>query len=95
VRRHTRLSVPNAFLPPGYGTLDLYAHYTPLENLELYAGISNLTNRKYWDWGNLNGGMLGNLITGNGLNDAGTGGIPADRLTMPGRTLSVAAKISF
>lgn len=95
VRRHTRLSVPNAFLPPGYGTLDLYAHYTPFENLELYAGISNLTNRKYWDWGNLNGGLLGNLITGNGVNDAGTGGIPADRLTMPGRTFSVAAKISF
>lgn len=95
VRRHTQLSDPTAFRPAGYGTLDLYAHYTPIDNLELYAGVSNLTDRKYWDWGNLNGGALGNLVTGNGLNDAGTGGIPADRLTMPGRTFSVAAKIAF
>lgn len=95
VRRHTRLSVPNAFRPAGYGTLDLYAHYAPIENLELYAGISNLTDRKYWDWGSLNSGALSNLLTGNGVNDTGAGGIPADRLSMPGRTLSVAAKIAF
>ncbi|WP_114241523.1 TonB-dependent hemoglobin/transferrin/lactoferrin family receptor [Dyella sp. C9] len=95
VRRHPQLSDPTTFRPPGYATFDLYAHYTPIENLELYAGISNLGDRKYWDWGNLNSGALGNLISGNGLNDAGTGGIPADRLTMPGRTFSVAAKIAF
>ncbi|WP_430390045.1 TonB-dependent hemoglobin/transferrin/lactoferrin family receptor [Dyella sp. 20L07] len=95
VRRHTQLSDPKAFRPAGYGTLDLYAHYTPIDNLELYVGLSNLTDRKYWDWGNLNGGMLGNLVTGNGLNDAGTGSVPADRLTMPGRAISVAAKIAF
>lgn len=95
VRRHTRLSDPTIFRPPGYGKLDLYAHYTPTDYLELYAGISNLTNRKYWDWGNLNSGALGNLISGNGLNDAGTGSLPADRFTMPGRTFSVAARIAY
>lgn len=100
VRRHSRLSDPTVFRPPGYGTLDMYVHYTPFDegafaSLELYAGISNLTDRKYWDWGNLNGGVLGNLVTGNGFNDAGTGGLPADRLTMPGRTVSVAAKVAF
>jgi hemoglobin/transferrin/lactoferrin receptor protein len=95
VRRHAALSDPSAFRPAGYATFDLYAHYTPIENVELYAGISNLGNRKYWDWGNLNGGTLGNLVSGNGLNDAGTGGVPADRLTMPGRTFSVAAKFVF
>lgn len=95
VRRHTLLSDPTYFRPGGYGTLDFYAHYTPVRNLELYAGLTNLTNRKYWDWGNLNGGMLGNLISGNGVNDAGTGGLPADRLTMPGRNFSVAATINF
>ncbi|WP_049622490.1 TonB-dependent hemoglobin/transferrin/lactoferrin family receptor [Frateuria defendens] len=104
VRRHTRLSVPG-FRPAGYGTLDLYAHFMPFKNgpfdsgllgsLELYAGLSNLADRKYWDWGNLNSGALGNLVTGNGVNDAGTGGLPADRLSMPGRSLSVAAKIAF
>ncbi|HEX7815195.1 TonB-dependent hemoglobin/transferrin/lactoferrin family receptor [Dyella sp.] len=100
VRRHARLSDPTAFRPAGYGTLDLYAHYSPFNEgsfatLELYAGITNLTDRKYWDWGNLNGGVLGNLVSGNGFNDAGTGGLPADRLTMPGRAFSLAAKIAF
>ncbi|KRF02019.1 hypothetical protein ASG87_11045 [Frateuria sp. Soil773] len=95
VRRHPRLSVPDAFRPPGYATLDLYAHYAPVENLELYAGVSNLADRKYWDWGSLNGGTLGNLTSGNGINDAGTGGLPADRLGMPGRSFSVAARIAF
>ncbi|WP_109123629.1 TonB-dependent hemoglobin/transferrin/lactoferrin family receptor [Dyella sp. C11] len=95
VRRHSALSDPAAFRPAGYATFDLYAHYTPIDNLEFYAGVSNLGDRKYWDWGNLNGGTLGNLVTGNGLNDSGTGGVPADRLTMPGRTFSVAAKFAF
>ena len=95
VRRHSRLSDPATFRPPGYGTLDFYAHYTPVENLELYAGIGNLTGRKYWDWGNLNGGALGNLVSGNGLNDAGPGSLPVDRITMPGRSISVAAKLAF
>jgi hemoglobin/transferrin/lactoferrin receptor protein len=95
VRRHSRLSDPTTFRPPGYGTLDLYAHYAPVANLELYAGIGNLTDRTYWDWGNLNGGALGNLVSGNGVNDAGPGSLPVDRLTMPGRSLSVAAKLAF
>jgi len=95
VRRHTQLSDPTLFRPAGYATLDLYAHYTPVENLQLYAGISNLTDRKYWDWGNLNGGTLGNLLSGNGANDAGTGGLPADLLTMPGRSFNVTARFTF
>ena len=95
VRRHTQLSDPTIFRPAGYATLDFYVHYAPIDNLELYAGVSNLANRKYWDWGNLNNGTLGNLISGNGLNDAGTGGLPADRFTMPGRAFSVAARIAF
>ncbi len=95
VRRHTPLSDPTIFRPAGYATLDLYGHVSPTDNLELYAGISNLANRKYWDWGNLNSGTLGNLIDGNGVNDAGTGGLPADRFTMPGRTFSLAARVAF
>ncbi|MHC1480495.1 TonB-dependent hemoglobin/transferrin/lactoferrin family receptor [Frateuria aurantia] len=95
VRKHTGLDEANTFRPPGYATLDLYAHYSPIRNVELYAGISNLADRKYWDWGNLNGGTLGNFITGNGLNDAGTNGVPADRLTMPGRTFSATIKVIY
>lgn len=95
VRRHTRLDEVNAYRPAGYATLDLYGHYAPNQHVELYAGISNLANRKYWDWGNLNGGTLGGLVSGNGLNDAGTNGVPADRLSMPGRTFSMTARIIF
>lgn len=95
VHRHTRLSDPAAFRPAGYGMLAFFAHYTPSDWLELYAGVNNLADRKYWDWGNLNGGALGNLVSGNGLNDTGTGGLPADRLTMPGRTFSVSARITY
>jgi hemoglobin/transferrin/lactoferrin receptor protein len=95
VRRHAGLSDPTIFRPPGYGKLDLYAHYSPTDSLELYAGVSNLTNRKYWDWGNLNSGALGSLISGNGVNDAGTGGLPADRFTMPGRTFSLAVRMAY
>ena len=95
VRRHTQLSDPSAFRPGGYATLDLYAHYAPSAHLELYAGLSNLTDRTYWDWGSLNSGALGNLVSGNGINDAGTGGLPAARLSMPGRSVSFAAKFVF
>jgi hemoglobin/transferrin/lactoferrin receptor protein len=95
VRRHTRLSDSAIFRPSGYGLLDFYAHYSPVDNLTLYAGVNNITDRKYWDWGNLNSGAMGNLVTGSGLNDAGTGGLPADRLTMPGRSASVAVRLSF
>ncbi len=95
VRRHARLSDPDAFRPAGYATLDFFVHWQPAEHLALYFGATNLTDRKYWDWGNLNGGMLGNLVSGNGVNDAGTGGLPADRLSMPGRAFSAAVKLTF
>ena len=95
VKRHTQLGDASIFRPSGYGLLDFYAHYSPIDNLTLYAGVNNITDRKYWDWGNLNSGAMGNLITGSGLNDAGTGGLPADRLTMPGRSASVAVRLSF
>lgn len=95
VRRHTRLGDPELFRPGGYATLDFYAHWTPVANVSLYLGVRNLADRKYWDWGNLNSGLLGNLINGNGVNDAGTGGLPADRLSMPGRSFSLSTKIDF
>lgn len=95
VRRHVRLANPDGFRPGGYATLDLYVRWEPTEHLALHAGATNLTDRKYWDWGNLNGGVLGNLVSGNGLNDSGTGGIPADRLSMPGRAFSVSARLTF
>jgi len=34
-------------------------------------------------------------VSGNGANDAGTGGLPADLLTMPGRSFNVTARFTF
>lgn len=95
VRRHARLGNPDTFRPAGYATLDFFVHWRAAEHFALYLGATNLTDRTYWDWGNLNGGMLGNLVSGNGVNDAGTGGLPADRLSMPGRAFSAAVKLTF
>ncbi|CAB1275834.1 TonB-dependent hemoglobin/transferrin/lactoferrin family receptor [Candidatus Nitrosacidococcus tergens] len=95
VHKHEKLSDPSFFLPPGYGIMDFFVHYTPVENLTLFFGANNLTNAKYWDWGNLNSGVLGNFLSGNGANDAGTGGLPADRLTMPGRTFTGTVQFTF
>lgn len=95
VRHQRLLSNPAAFRPRGYGLLDVHAHYEPGDQITFTLALNNLTDRKYWDWGNLNGGMLGNLVAGNGLNDAGAGGIPADRLTMAGRTISAAVQFEF
>ena len=94
--RHQRiLSNAAAFRPRGYGLLDAHVRYEADNQWSISLALNNLTDRKYWDWGNLNGGTLGNLVAGNGLNDAGTGGIPADRLTMPGRNLSLAVQYEF
>ena len=95
VRHQRLLSNPTAFRPRGYGLLDFHAHYEPSERITLTLALNNLTDRKYWDWGNLNGGALGNLVGGSGLNDAGAGGIPADRLTMAGRNISAAVQFEF
>ncbi|CAH9018367.1 TonB-dependent hemoglobin/transferrin/lactoferrin family receptor [Candidatus Nitrosacidococcus sp. I8] len=95
VERHYKLSDPSFFRPPGYGTMDFFVHYSPVENLTLFFGANNLTNAKYWDWGNLNSGVLGNFLNGNGANDAGTGGLPVDRFTMPGRNFSGTLQFIF
>ncbi|WDS36746.1 TonB-dependent hemoglobin/transferrin/lactoferrin family receptor [Pseudoxanthomonas sp.] len=95
VRRHSQLSETTYFRPPGYGKVDLFAHYRPTDALELNVGLNNLTDRKYWDWGNLQGGRLGNLISGNGLNDAVSSSSAVDLYTMPGRSISASLRYSF
>lgn len=95
VRRHTALSSSTYFRPPGYGKLDLFAHYRPTDSLEVDVGLQNLTDRKYWDWGNLQGGNLGNLVTGNGLNDATRDSSSMDLYTMPGRYVTASVRYTF
>ena len=86
VARKDRLSNPNAFRVPGHATIDLYAHWRPLPSLKLYAGVSNLTDRHYWNWGNLHGGAFGSSVESSAV---------IDRYSAPGRSLSVAAKWTF
>jgi hemoglobin/transferrin/lactoferrin receptor protein len=68
------------FRAPGYSTLDLYVHVTPLDNLEVYAAATNLTDRHYWQWGDVRGFTASPTI---------------DRYSMPGRAASVGFKLSF
>ncbi len=43
------------FAAPGYATLDFYAHWHPLERIELFGGVTNIGDRRYWNWGNVTG----------------------------------------
>ncbi|WP_213948864.1 TonB-dependent hemoglobin/transferrin/lactoferrin family receptor [Luteibacter sp. dw_328] len=95
VRRKSRLDTTTTFRAPGYATLDLYAHWKPVESLELMAGFTNLADRKYWDWGSLHGGVLANVATGGGVDDAQVRNAQIERLTMPGRAVTVSARYTF
>ncbi|SFW52437.1 TonB-dependent hemoglobin/transferrin/lactoferrin family receptor [Luteibacter sp. UNCMF366Tsu5.1] len=95
VQRKSRLDDDAAFRAPGYATFDLYAHWKPWEPLELMAGVTNIADRKYWDWGSLHGGVLANVATGGGIDDAQARNAQIERLTMPGRALVVSARYTF
>jgi len=97
VRRKTRLDSPTLFRAPGYATLDFYAHWKPVEPVELSLGLTNLTDRKYWDWGNLHGGVLANVgsLNGGGVDDAQVASAQIERLTMPGRAISASVRYTF
>lgn len=97
VRRKNRLDAPSLFRAPGYGTLDMYAHWKPLAMLELSAGVSNITDRRYWDWGGLHGGVLANVgsMNGGGIDDTQSRSAQIDRLSMPGRSFNLSARFTF
>jgi hemoglobin/transferrin/lactoferrin receptor protein len=43
------------FEAPGHATFDLYAHWEPLPKLELFGALTNIGDRRYWDWGTVAG----------------------------------------
>lgn len=59
------------FATPGYGTLDLSGWVQLTEQVSMNAGLYNLTDKKYWQWGNVQG-----------LTDDSAS---LDRYTQPGR----------
>ena len=76
VKNKTRIDYaenPNGtqFATPGYGTLDLSGWVQLTEQVSLNAGLYNLTDKQYWQWGDVQG------LT----NDSAS----LDRFTQPGR----------
>ncbi|MBO9661674.1 TonB-dependent hemoglobin/transferrin/lactoferrin family receptor [Dokdonella sp.] len=59
VERKDRLPKPAEgeaapFAAPGYATVDFYARWKPYERLEVFGALTNLTDRRYWNWGMVN-----------------------------------------
>lgn len=48
-------STVNQFEPAGYGLLDLHGFVRVGNNLTLNAGLFNLTDKQYWQWGDVRG----------------------------------------
>lgn len=69
------------FATPSWTTLDLRAGWRITKDTRLSAAIHNLTDRKYWVWGNVQG-VASNSTT-------------LDAFTAPGRSFSVALVTDF
>lgn len=63
------------FEPAGYGTLDLTGWWQMTEQVSLNAGLFNLTDKEYWQWGDVRG-----------LNESNPG---RTRYSQPGRYAAV------
>ena len=79
VGRRDRLPTPQEgttyFESPGYGALDLYAHWEFAPGATVNAGVFNLADRKYWEAGALPLASAGSAVL--------------DRYTAPGRHLAL------
>lgn len=67
--------VADQFATPGYATLDLNGWLQLTEQVSLNAGLYNLTDKKYWQWGDVQG------LTSSSAS--------LDRYTQPGRYAAV------
>lgn len=79
--RKTDLPAPNRFATPGYGVLDLLAHWDFAPGAKFNVGVFNLADKKYWDGANLPGLSAGSAIV--------------DRYTAPGRNLGMSVAVSW
>jgi len=69
------------FATPSWTTLDLHGSWQITRNTRLSAALNNLTDRKYWHWGNVQG-----LASNSAVLDA---------FTSPGRSLSLSLVSNF
>ena len=76
-----RVSDPALYRQPGYGVLDLYAHWAFAPGARVDAGVFNLIDRKYTAAGDVP------LVFATGTN--------LDRYTSPGRNLAVSLSVAW
>ena len=69
------------FVPPGYGVLDLLAHWRFAPGATLDLGVFNLGDRRYWDWADAAG------------LDAASPAL--ERYTRPGRSVSMSVAFAW
>lgn len=67
---------------PGYGVIDLLAHWNFAPGAKFNVGVFNLADRKYWEGGDLPDGIA-------------SAGPTLDRYTAPGRNLSMSVSVSW
>ncbi|MNZ56410.1 putative hemoglobin and hemoglobin-haptoglobin-binding protein 2 precursor [compost metagenome] len=67
--------ITEQFATPGYGTLDLNTWWQVTDAFSVNAGLFNLTDKKYWQWGDVQGLDANSRSLG--------------RYTQPGRNASV------
>ncbi|GAA0711855.1 TonB-dependent hemoglobin/transferrin/lactoferrin family receptor [Dokdonella soli] len=68
------------FKAPGYSTFDLYAHWQPLPKLEVFGALTNLGDRRYWNWGAVGGFAESRTV---------------DLYSAPGRAVRVGVRATF
>jgi hemoglobin/transferrin/lactoferrin receptor protein len=70
-----------AFAPPGYGVLDLLAHWDFTPGASLNLGLFNLTDKTYWDWADVPGVAANSPVL--------------DRYTRPGRNAGLSLRFDW
>lgn len=82
-RQKTRLAPAasgTAFAAPGYGVVDAYVHFEATPMLTLYGGLTNIGNKRYWEWNSVRGMSSSAAI---------------DRYSAPGRAASAGLQLRF
>jgi hemoglobin/transferrin/lactoferrin receptor protein len=85
-KRKTRIAAldatgTQAFLPPGYGVLDLLGQYHLSDKARIDIAVLNLADKRYWDWADVPGVAASSSLL--------------DRYTRPGRGFRLALNYSF
>ena len=70
-----------AFAPPGYGVIDVLAHWDFAPGATFNAGVFNVADRKVWDWADVPGVAASSTVL--------------DRYTRPGRTVGLSLQVQW